>query len=86
MGEPPSDPDHHPRQRSGFPAGCLSMTLIFFGAFLLLPGICGSQFVQFGMSNPFASAGLALAGVGTAMLAIGVILLVWKVLAVATRR
>ena len=62
------------------------MVLIFFGALLLLPGVCASEFVRAGMSNPFASAGLALSGVGVAMLAVGLVLLMWKVLAVVRRR
>jgi hypothetical protein len=86
MSEPPADPRHHPRQGSGFPAGCVSVLLIFCGAFLLLPGMCGSEFVRGGWSNPLASAGLALGGVGLAMLALGLILLVWKLLAGPWRR
>jgi len=77
--------DRPSRQRSEFPAGRLSVTLIFFGALLLLPGICGSQFVQLGMSNPLTSAGLAVAGGGPAMIAVGLVLLVGKLPAIASR-
>jgi hypothetical protein len=80
MSEPSRDPDQAPgseRQRSGSPSGCLSVALIFFGTLLLLPGVCASDFVRSGMSNPLASAGFALAGIGIAMIALGLILLVW---------
>jgi len=78
--------DAPPPRRSGFPSGCLGVLLTIFGGLLLLPGVCASDFLRGGMPNPFASAGLVIAGAGVAMLVIGVILLVWKALAAVARR
>ena len=75
------DEDAARPRRSGFPSGCLGVLLTIFGA-LLLPGVCASDFIP----NPLATAGFVIAGAGVAMVIAGIILLVWKALAVATRR
>ena len=71
--------DEIPPRKSAFPSGCLGILLTIFGALLLLPGVCASEFIRGGMPNPFASAGLVVAGAGVAMLIVGVILLVLTV-------
>jgi hypothetical protein len=60
--------------------------MILFGALLLLPGLCGSFFVQARLSNPLATSGLVASGIGIAMMIAGLVWLILSILAKAMRR
>ena len=60
--------------------------MILFGALLLVPGLCGSLFVQAHLSNSLATSGLVASGVGIAMILAGVVWLILALLAIAMRR
>jgi hypothetical protein len=87
MSDPDDCNDGAPPRRSRGMFGCGSALLIVFGVLLLLPGICASDFVRAGLSNPLASAGLVVSGVGVAMIGAGIVVgIAWIIQAGRTRR